>query len=160
MRKPEELRSVVDAWNETHTNRKDQPTMYFVIDRLLQNIVDALSFEIFENNSHVLKFRCVNFPLIGELELKKKTNNLFLLFDLNSYSIVIDGEKRSREYTITAFKDDYKNRVAEFVFLHLDELKSYLEFLYKSFLLIQNIQVLLRGPLTKAETISLGVPQG
>lgn len=134
MRKPEELCSIVTTWNETHPNRKDQPTLYFVIDRLLQNIVDALRFEVFEDNAQIRKFKCANFPLIGELELKKKTNNLFLLFDLNPYSIVIDGEKRSREYTITAFKDDYKNRVAEFVFLHLDELKSHLEFLYKSFL--------------------------
>lgn len=134
MRKPEELSSIVTSWNETHPNRKDQPTLYFVIDSLLQNIVDALNFEVFEDNSKVLKFKCVNFPLVGELELKKKTNNLFLLFDLNPYSLVIDGEKRSREYTITAFKDDYKNRVAEFVFLHLDELKSQITYLHRSFL--------------------------
>lgn len=134
MRKPEELCSIITTWNETHPNRKDQPTLYFVIDRLLQNIVDALNFEVFEDNAQIRKFKCANFPLIGELELKKKTNNLFLLFDLNPYSLVIDGEKRSREYTITAFKDDYKNRVAEFVFLHLDELKSHLMLLHKSFL--------------------------
>lgn len=133
MRKPEELSSIVTSWNETHPNRKDQPTLYFVIDRLLQNIVDALSFEVFEENPQILKFRCANFPLIGELELKKKTNNLFLLFDLNPYSIVIDGEKRSREYTITAFKDDYKNRVAEFIFLHYEELKTLLDHLYDSY---------------------------
>lgn len=134
MRKPEELSCIVTTWNETHPNRKDQPTLYFVIDRLLQNIVDALNFEVFEDNSQVLKFKCVNFPLVGELELKKKTNNLFLLFDLNPYSLVIDGEKRSREYTITSFKDDYKNRVAEFIFLHLDELKSQITYLHRSFL--------------------------
>jgi len=133
MRKPEELSSIVTTWNETHPNRKDQPTLYFVIDRLLQNIVDALSFEVFEENPQILKFRCANFPLIGELELKKKTNNLFLLFDLNPYSLVINGEKRSREYTITAFKDDYKNRVAEFIFLHYDELKTQLNHLYVSY---------------------------
>ena len=134
MRKSEELCSIVNNWNETHPNRKDQPTLYFVIDRLLQNIVDALNFEVFEDNAQILKFRCTNFPLIGELELKKKTNNLFLLFDLNPYSLVIDGEERSREYTITASKDDYKNRVAEFVFLHLDELKSQIAHLHRSFL--------------------------
>lgn len=134
MRKSEDLCSILTTWNETHPNRKDQPTLYFVIDRLLQNIVDALNFEVFEDNAQILKFRCTNFPLIGELELKKKTNNLFLLFDLNPYSLVIDGEERSREYTITAFKDDYKNRVAEFVFLHLDELKSQIAHLHRSFL--------------------------
>lgn len=134
MRKPEELCSIVTSWNETHPNRKDQPTLYFVIDRLLQNIVDALDFEVFEDNEQILKFRCTNFPLIGELELKKKTNNLFLLLDLNPYSLVIDGEKRSKEYTITAFKDDYKNRVAEFVFLHFDEIRLQLDLLHKSFL--------------------------
>lgn len=134
MRKPEELCSIVTTWNETHPNRQDQPTLYFVIDRLLQNIVDALNFEVFEDNTQILKFKCTNFPLIGELELKKKTNNLFLLFDLNPYSLVIDGEEKSKEYTITAFKDDYKNRVAEFVFLHLDELKSQINHLHKTFL--------------------------
>ena len=133
MRKSEELCSIVNNWNETHPNRKDQPTLYFVIDKLLQNIVDALNFEVFEDNAQILKFRCTNFPLIGELELKKKTNNLFLLFDLNPYSLVIDGEKRSKEYTITAFKDDYRQRVAEFIFLHYDELKTQLSHLHESY---------------------------
>lgn len=44
MRKPEELCSIVKTWDETHPNRKDQPSLYFVIDRLLQNIVDCFKF--------------------------------------------------------------------------------------------------------------------
>ena len=75
MRKPEELRSIVTTWNETHPNRKNQPTLYFVVDKLLQSIVDSLDFDVFEENPQVLKFRCSNLPLVGELELKKKTNN-------------------------------------------------------------------------------------
>lgn len=133
MKKREELSKVVSEWNETHPNRKDQPTLYFVMNKLLQNIVDTLEFDVFEENNKVLKFKCINFPVIGELELKKKNDNLFLLFDLNPYSLVIDGEERSKEYTITAFKDDYRKRVAEFIFLHYDELKTQLNHLYDSY---------------------------
>lgn len=133
MKKREELSKVVSEWNETHPNRKDQPTLYFVMNKLLQNIVDILEFDVFEENNKVLKFKCINFPVIGELELKKKNDNLFLLFDLNPYSFVIDGEERSKEYTLTAFKDDYRQRVAEFIFLHYDELKTQLSHLYDSY---------------------------
>ena len=133
MKKREELSKVVSEWNETHPNRKDQPTLYFVMNKLLQNIVDTLEFDVFEENNKVLKFKCINFPIIGELELKKKNDNLFLLLDLNPYSLVIDGEERSKEYTITAFKDDYRQRVAEFIFLHYDELKTQLNHLYDSY---------------------------
>lgn len=133
MKKREELSKAVSEWNETHPNRKDQPTLYFVMNKLLQNIVDTLEFDVFEENNKVLKFKCINFPVIGELELNKKNDNLFLLFDLNPYSLVIDGEERSKEYTITAFKDDYRQRVAEFIFLHYDELKTQLNHLYDSY---------------------------
>ncbi len=133
MKKREELSKVVSEWNETHPNRKDQPTLYFVMNKLLQNIVDTLEFDVFEENNKVLKFKCINFPIIGELELKKKNDNLFLLLDLNPYSLVIDGEERSKEYTITAFKDDYRQRVAEFIFLHYAELKTLLDHLYASY---------------------------
>lgn len=134
MTKREELSKIVSEWSDTHPNRKDQPTLYFVIDRLLQNIVDSLEFDVFEENAQVLKFKCSNFPINGKLEIKKKTNNLFLLLDLNPYSLVIDNEKRSKEYIFTAFIDDYKYRVAEFVFLNYKELATQLASLHDSYL--------------------------
>ena len=134
MRTLEDLCSIIATWNETHPNRKDQPTLYFVVDKILQNIVDALEFDVFEENDKEFKFKCVNFPLVGELNLKKKNDNLFLLLDLNPYSLVINGEERSKEYTITAFKDDYRHRVAEFVFIRYEELRIILRGMYKEYL--------------------------
>jgi len=134
MRERKELEGVISCWNEIYPNRKNQPTLLFVTDTILQSIAKDLGFVICEENDKTLTFKCLNFPLIGELDLNKKAKNLSLFFDLNPYSLVINGEERSREYTITAFKCDLKHRVAEFVFLHYVDLQKQLISLQKAYL--------------------------
>lgn len=134
MKERKELEGVVSCWNEIYPNRKNQPTLLFVTDTILQSISKDLGFVICEENDKTLTFKCLNFPLIGELDLNKKAENLSLFFDLNPYSLVINGEERSREYTITAFKCDLKHRVAEFVFLHYVDLQKQLISLQKAYL--------------------------